>query len=148
MRFLIFFAVAVFFQSSADAADYVGHWFSCSSKWQVRDNFSLVEITKAKAEYRWLMEWGVAYTASGTAEVAPSGSLVLRGCKSYRGVRDKSCDVLNPPVYLTLPRSLLDNPISATQSALLRGTWLRTSELAWKKLAERCAQLNSTGKGE
>lgn len=124
-------------------AGFDGFWFQCKSDWQAADNFVLLEVRHAASE--WGAEWGVAYSANGTAEQDASGDLVLRGCSTWRGQAQDACDVQHPPVLFVLPRKAMQQPARATQAALRRQAWIRTDGDSWKALARRCAALKASG---
>lgn len=140
MRTLIILALTLFFQATAEASDYSGLWFRCRTY-----DFELLEISKVNNSYKWLSEWGPAYSASGTATLLPSGDLILKGCKSFRGELSKDCDDTSPPEFLRLSRQLIKKPNKASNNALQRGVWLRTSDKTWTDLESRCIHLQAAG---
>lgn len=123
----------------AAAQDYVGLWFSCLAEWEANNNSILLEVRKDESTYGWGAEWGQPYSASGKAAIDSQGNLVLKGCSSSRGEIFEGCNPDNPPVFRSLPRSIVSNPTEATDKALLAGAWIRTSDPAWQGLAKRCA---------
>lgn len=125
--------------SEVAGQEYVGLWLKCLAEWEARTNLILLQVRKDQGTYQWGAEWGQPYSANGQGTIDSQRNLVLKGCSSYRGEIDKGCDPNNPPVFLTLPPSILINPAEATDEALLSGAWIRTSIPAWEGLEKRCA---------
>jgi|SRR5438105_4795878 len=123
----------------ASTSTFSGLWFRCEAKWEAADNFMLLEV--AQDHRNWVAEWGVAYSASGAAELDSDGNLILRGCKSYRGEVEDSCDRDNPQIFLTLEKAVVDRPAMGSDRSLQRGQWIRTDDKSWQTLAKRCARL-------
>ena len=120
------------------AADISGSWFRCYS-----EGAQSLEIHQSEDKYLWLHEWGPASAANGQVNLTDNGDLELKGCKSYRGEYEKGWDLENPPVYLKLPHSFIDNPNPATNKALRNSLWIKTTSPDWAKLEKHCAVLNA-----
>jgi len=132
----------LFFSKTAVAVEPSGLWFKCLPEWHARDAAILMEITRDGSNYKWLQEWGVPYTASGTASIV-GNQLVLRGCKAYRGKVDDSCDEANAPIYQKLKISQLFKQHRSVARALRQSDWIRTNDDSWKRLSVRCGELNN-----
>jgi hypothetical protein len=132
---------ASFFENSSISRS-VGALVQMPPEWHARDAFILMEVTRDGSNYRWLQEWGVPYTTSGTASVV-GNQLVLRGCKAYRGKVDDSCDEASPPIYEQLNVSQLFKQHRSIIRALRQSDWIRTDNDSWKSLSVRCEELNN-----
>lgn len=118
------------------ASDFSGLWLRCMTEWQAPDNFMLVEVKKERDHYNWVAEWGVPYSASGTAKLMVTTSLVGRACAHYRGEPDVNCNPNKPQVIFSIPKIAT---LQASSRNPRKGAWVRTYPEHWQALAKTCA---------
>jgi hypothetical protein len=126
-----------FTSTSALAASFEGLWLQCLQS-AGRDPIIAVTVSRSSGTYTWSAEWLVPWSAEGTARLAANGDLPLRGCKSYRGELEKTCNSADPPVVFVLPRSALQRRRATAESVLRAGGWWRTTEASWQQDAKYC----------
>lgn len=118
---------------------YEGMWFTCFSGAPESVPYSLVEVYRDNSQYTAVLEWGVSYATSGTATLS-DGSLVFRGCPTYKGEVTAQCDKNKPPVFFVLSEAQASEPINPAPPLEL-GHTIRTSQSQWKVLARQCESL-------
>lgn len=118
---------------------YEGTWFTCFSGAPESVLYSLVEVSRDDNRYTAVLEWGVSYATSGTTTLS-DGSLVFRGCLTYKGVVIAQCDENKPPVFFVLNEAQAREPINPALPLELERS-VRTSQSQWKVLARQCESL-------